>query len=108
MQTYRASVIAMVKRPSGWVPLALSVFCVLLLIAALGLTVQVAPDAPGEVHDEGPLARLYQLIMLVELVLIGWFALRWASRDIKAGATVIALQVLAIAASFVPLLIIES
>jgi len=101
MQTYRGSVISMTKHPSAFVPLVLSGAALALLVGYIALY------GVQQSEDEGPAARLYQLMIGIQVLVIGWFALRWARQDIKAGATVIALQILAIAASFVPLVLLE-
>ena len=107
MQTYRGSVIAMAKHPSGYMPLLLSVCAIALL--GIYLAVYGAGSArPGiDVHDEGPAAHVYQLLIGAQLLIIPWFSLRWGWREFKAGATLVALQVLAILASFGPLWLIE-
>ena len=105
MQTYRGSVIAMARHPSGY-----------RATGPVGLRAGLAGRIPGRVrprqrpraaHDEGAAAHIYQLLIGVQLLIIPWFALRWGWRDAKAGVGVLALQVLAILASFGPLWLIE-
>jgi len=97
MQTYRGSVISMAKHPSGYVPLILSAAALALLLgylALFGVTRQ---------EDEGTAAHLYQLMIGAQVLIIPYFALRWGIQDLKAGASVIALQVVAILITFAPL-----
>lgn len=106
MPTYRSSVIAMAKHPSAYVPVILSV-CALLMLAGAFTYNLVTGVVVKEDHDEGVLAHLYQIMIGVQILIIPWFALRWGWRDWRAGATLLALQVLAIAGSMVPLWLIE-
>lgn len=107
MQTYRGNVIAMAKHPSGFVPLVLSA-CAIALLASYIAIYGVGSARPDvDVHDEGSAAHIYQLLIGAQILIIPWFALRWGRRDLRAGTTLVALQVLAIIASFGPLWLIE-
>lgn len=79
------------RLPSAYVPLAMSLAAVafmILYVARFGVS-----HEPG--HDEGAPARLFQLVMLAQLPIIGYFALRWLPRAPKQGLAVVALQALA-------------
>lgn len=104
MRSYRGSVIAMGKHPSGFVPLILSGCALALLVGYLML---FGAGSGRAAHDEGAAAHVYQLLIGVQILVIPWFALRWGWRDLKAGSTLVALQVLAALASFGPLWLIE-
>ena len=106
METYRSSVIAMARRPSGYAPLILSGCALLMLAGALAYNL-LTGVAVKEDHDEGVLAHLYQIMIGAQILIIPWFALRWGRRDWRAGLTLLAAQVLAIACSMVPLWLIE-
>lgn len=106
MQSYRGSVVAMARQPSAYLPLILSTAALLLLAGAFTFNF-LTGAAVKEDHDEGVLAHLYQIMIGVQVLIIPWFALRWGWREWHAGATLLALQVLAITASFVPLWLIE-
>ncbi|KRA83517.1 hypothetical protein ASD76_05610 [Altererythrobacter sp. Root672] len=57
--------------------------------------------------DESTTARLWQLLMLLQLPLIGWFGVRWFQRDPKGTVTMIAIQALAIVAAAMPVFLLE-
>jgi len=102
--SYRGNVAAMAKHPSAFVPLVLSGLALAELVAYLAI---FGPGSGAEATDEGTAARLYQLLIGLQFLIIPWFALRWGWRDLRAGATLLVLQGLAIASSFVPLWLIE-
>ena len=80
---------------SGWLPLAIPIFLLALgarYVAIHGLVSQV---------DEGTEAHLFQLLMPVQLVVMGYFALTWLPRAPRAAFLVLALQAVAVAAVFV-------
>jgi hypothetical protein len=106
MQTYRSSVIAMAKHPSAWGPLALSGGALLLLAGAFTYNLVTGAVVQKD-QDEGVLAHLYQIMIGVQVLIIPIFGLRWGWRDWRAGSTLIALQVLGILLTFVPLWIYE-
>lgn len=104
MQTYRGSTVAMARHPSAFVPLILSGCALALLVGYLSV---FGIGSGRTAHDEGATAHLYQLLIGAQLLIIPWFALRWSWREWRAGATLLALQALAITASFAPLWLIE-
>ena len=89
----------LLKRPAGFVPLALSAAALSLIGGYLALYGTVAtPDG-----DEGAAAHLFQLLMLLQLVATGVFAMRWLPRAPRQALVVLALQ---IAAWIVPIALI--
>ena len=106
MQTYRSSVLAMAKHPSAFVPMVLSGLALLELLGAITYNV-VTGAVVKEAHDEGVLAHLYQIMIGVQFLIVPWFLLRWGWRDVRAGATLLGLQVLAVLLTFVPLWLVE-
>jgi len=75
-----------IKKPSALIPLAMS-------LAALGLVVGHAL-VYGIVHeaDEGAAAHIFQLLMVAQLPIIAYFALRWLPRRPREALLVLALQ----------------
>jgi len=89
------------KHWSGWVPVAIPVFLLLLglrFVALNGLVRQA---------DEGTEAHLFQLLMPVQLLVMGYFALTWLPRAPRAALPVLALQIFAAAAVFAMVFWIE-
>jgi hypothetical protein len=57
--------------------------------------------------DEGAAAHLWQLLMLAQLPIIGYFAIRWRSQSAKEPAVVLAIQLAAIAAAATPVFLFK-
>ena len=82
------------KHWSGWLPIAIPVLLLVLgarFVALNGLVRQA---------DEGTEAHLFQLLMPVQLVVMGYFALTWLPRAPRAALPVLASQVFAAAVVF--------
>ena len=86
---------------SGWLPLAIPIFLLALgarYLAIHGLVSQA---------DEGTEAHLFQLLMPVQLLVMGYFALTWLPRAPRAALPVLVLQAAAAAAVFVAVYMID-
>jgi len=93
--------ILLLKRPGGWIPLAMS-------LAALALVfIHLAMYGKDPQPDEGLAAHLFQLLMVGQLPIITFFGLRWLPRYPKDAIRVIALQAVAGIAAFAPVAILE-
>ena len=93
--------ILLLKRPGGWIPLAMS-------LAALALVfIHLAMYGKDPQPDEGLAAHLFQLLMIGQLPIITFFGLRWFPRYPKDAIRVIALQAVAGIAAFAPVAILE-
>ena len=86
---------------SGWLPLAISIF--LLALAAR----YVAMHGVVSQADEGTEAHLFQLLMPVQLQVMGYFALTWLPRGPRLAVPVLALQAAAAAAVLVAVYVID-
>jgi len=78
------------RLPSACVPLVMSVSATMLVLAHVAI---FGVSEPG--GDEGTPAHLFQLIMLAQVPIIAYFAIRWLPLAPKRGSIVLALQVLA-------------
>jgi peptidoglycan/LPS O-acetylase OafA/YrhL len=76
----------MIKKPSAFLPIAMS-------LAALA-TVLIFLAMFGVVHetDEGTAAHIWQLLMGLQLPIVGFFAIKWLPRVPKQALYVLALQ----------------
>jgi hypothetical protein len=83
-----------IRQPSALVPIAMS-------LAALALVLGHAA-VYGVVHeaDEGTAAHLFQLLMVAQVPVVGYFALKWVPRAPGGALGVLALQLLAALAAF--------
>ncbi len=79
---------------SAWLPIAIPLF-----LLALGVRYVAIHGFVGQA-DEGTEAHLFQLLMPVQLVIMGYFALTWLPRAPRPALVVLAVQVAAAIAVF--------
>jgi hypothetical protein len=99
VQPYPSSVLSLVRKPSAFFPLIMSL-CGLAMVVVFLLLV-VVPQTPVP-HDERLPARIFQLLLVGQLPFMAVFALRWFRQDVRAGATILGLQLLAIVLALMP------
>ncbi len=82
------------KQWSAWLPVAMS-------LAGLGLVVGHAAMY-GIVHeaDEGAAAHIFQILMVLQLPIVAYFAIKWLPRSTGQALGVLALQLGAALAAF--------
>ena len=80
------SVETLFRRPSGFMPVAMSSIALLLVLVHVA-TVGVEPQA-----DEGTAAHVWQLLMVAQLPLIAYFGIRWVPPAPKQGLIVLLTQ----------------
>ena len=84
------------KHPSALLPIGMS------LAACVVVVVHVAVYGAAREADEGAAAHIFQLLVLAQLPLIAYFALRWLPRAPGQALAVLALQACAVIAAFAP------
>jgi len=90
MPAYPTSVIALARRPSGFVPVLMSLTALAIVIASVATMGAVRPT------DEGTAAHSFQLLIVGEVPLLVFFVVRWLPKDLRAALTVLAIQAAAI------------
>ena len=98
MQQSAISFGSMLKKPSGFIPIVMS------LVGLSVVLVHVAMFGTGPEADEGATAHLWQLLMAGQLPVIAYFAIAWCRRAPREGLEVIALQAGAALAAVAPVL----
>jgi hypothetical protein len=88
--------LSMMKRPSAFLPMAMS-FVALAIVLGHITIFGVAREA-----DEGPTAHIFQLLMISQLPIIIFFAIKWLRRDPRQTLLVIALQLVVAVATLAP------
>jgi hypothetical protein len=88
------------KQASALLPLAMS-------FAALAL-VLVHTAMYGVVHeaDEGTPAHIFQLLMVAQIPIVAFFAIKWVPRNPRSAILVLVLQAGAVIAAFAPIIIL--
>jgi len=84
------------KQPSAFLPLAMSIMALAMVLGSLAMY--------GVVHetDEGTVAHLWQILMAGQMPVIAFFAIKWLRRAPKQALGVLALQAAALLASMAP------
>ena len=89
---------AMLKQPSAFVPLLMS----LAALSLVGIAVALHGVSGARQPDEGAFAHLWQLMMAGQLPVIAWFAIKWLPKSPKEALPVLVLQGLAGIAAAAP------
>jgi hypothetical protein len=92
----------LMQRPSAWIPIAMSIAAVLLV---LGYVAAIGVHEPQA--DEGAAARIFQLLLAGQVPVVAFFSLRWVPQMPRPALQVIALQLLAALATFLLVVLLE-
>ena len=89
--------LSLLKKPSAWLPIVLS----LSIIAMIAGFLFFVGASGSRAEDEGVAAHLFQLWLVLEALLIPFFALTWLPRLPKEASLILAAQIfLALAGMF--------
>jgi hypothetical protein len=94
------TVTAMLRHPSAFLPIVMSLVALAMVVwfvAAHGVVRQ--PDESGQ-------ARVWQLLMAAQVPVIAYFALRWLPRETRPARIVLTLQILAAILAAAPVLLL--
>jgi hypothetical protein len=89
------------KQASALVPLAMS-FAALALVLAHTAMYGVVREA-----DEGTPAHIFQLLIVAQLPIVAFFAIKWLPRNPRSAMIVLALQAGAALAAIAPVIILK-
>ena len=86
----------MMKRPSAFIPVAMSLTALAVLMGSIAMF--------GVVHetDEGATAHIWQILMAGQMPVLAFFAIKWLPRAPKPTLCVLSLQAVAAFASMAP------
>jgi hypothetical protein len=87
---------AIIKRPSAFLPLAMSLTALSLVLG------HIAIFGPAREADEGTTAHLWQILMAGQMPVLAFFAIKWLPRAPRQTLYVLALQAGAVLASMAP------
>jgi hypothetical protein len=82
----------LLKQPSAWIPMAMSLVALAFLLGYVAVFGFANGTSGG---DEGAPARIFQLIMVAQLPIAGYFAIKWLPRQPKQALFILALQAVA-------------
>jgi hypothetical protein len=86
----------MIRRPLAWIPVAMSLAILTMVLTTIGLSGAVRQE------DEGTQAHVFQLWLVLEVVLVVAFAVAWVPRRPKQALVVLAIQILCALAACAP------
>ena len=88
--------ISTLKQPSAWIPIAMSLAILVMILVNIGII--------GVVHeaDEGTAAHIFQIWLVLEVLLVVFFAIKWLPRKPKEALFVLAIQIVAALAACAP------
>jgi len=92
------------KQPSAWIPLAMSFVALAMIVVFVAINGFVSSGN----GDEGAPARIFQLIMVAQLPIAGYFAVKWLPKQPKQSLMVLALQAIAWVIPIVTIIYLES
>jgi len=95
---------SLIKKTGAWVPIALSLAMlafILVYLAMFGVSAQ-GPDA-----DERAPARLFQLWLFLEALMIPFFVVKWLPQNPKQALFVLTLQIVAVLSACFPVFYLE-
>ena len=94
--------LTLLKKPSACLPIAMSAGALALVAGCLAL--YGIPRAGG---DEGAVAHTWQLLIVCQVPLIGYFAWKWLRRAPRQAVVVLALQGVAVVAALAPVFLLH-
>lgn len=86
------------RRPSAFLPLAMSVAALVLVLAHVAMVGVAAARQP----DEGATAHIFQLLLVAQLPFVAFFAIKWLPRAPRISLPVLALQAAAVITALAP------
>jgi hypothetical protein len=91
----------LLKKPSAFLPMAMS------LAALASVLIHIAIYGPARQADEGTAVHIFQLLLLVQLPIVLFFAIRWLPRFPRPALLVLALQAAAGLAALAPVFFLK-
>ena len=95
------SPLTVLKHPSAFLPVAMSLAALATLLASLALHGS-APES-----DEGAVAHIWQLLMAGQVPIVFFFAFKWVRRSPRQALPILGLQVGAALAAMAPVFLLH-
>ena len=88
---------SILKKPSAWIPIVLSLTVLAILILSIAMF-----GPPVRQPDEGTGAHLFQIWLVLEVLMVAFFAIKWLSRVPKQALLVLAIQIITVLTACAP------
>jgi hypothetical protein len=92
-----------VRKPSAYLPLAMSLTALALVGGAYAFALATRHHGLVREPDEGAIAHLWQLLMAGQLPVLAFFAIKWLPRAPRQTLYILALQAGAVLAAMAPI-----
>jgi hypothetical protein len=89
------------KHPSAFLPVAMSLGALAILLVSLAL------HDPEPEPDEGAIAHIWQLLMAGQVPIVLFFAIKWVPQSPRQAVRILALQVGAALAAMAPVFLLH-
>ena len=97
----RMNSLAMLKHPSAFLPVAMSLGALAIVLVFIALH-GTAPQA-----DEGAAAHIWQFLMVAQIPIVVFFTIKWLPKLPRQAVPIIALQVCAALAAMAPVFLLH-
>lgn len=94
----------LIKKPLAWLPIAISATALLLIVGYV-VAFGVASEPGG---DEGPVARIFQLLMVTQALMAIFFVAKWLPKEPKYTLQIFTLQIIVALIPFLTIIFLES
>lgn len=101
MSDYPGTLLSLSRRPSAFVPMAMSIAALVVVLSTLARFGVPPPHA-----DEGAAAHIWQLLMVCQVPEIAWFAFRWLRKAPRLTCGVLAIQLALALAALAPVVVL--
>jgi hypothetical protein len=98
MNQYPNSFLTLSKKPSAFMPMAMSIAALAMVLASI----VASSGAVVREADEGAVAHIWQLLMAGQVPILAYFVIRWLPRVPRPTLYVLALQIVAALSAMAP------
>ena len=88
----------LIKQPSAWIPIAMS-----LIVLAFWFFSIARCGVPIRETDEGTAAHLFQIWLVLEVLTVAFFAIKWLPQRPKQTLSILAVQIITTLAACAPI-----
>jgi len=92
---------AILKHPSAFLPVAMSVAALTIVLIFLAL------HGPAPQADEGAAAHLWQILMAAQLPIVAFFAIKWVPQWPRQAGLILGLQAVTALAAMTPVFLLH-
>lgn len=91
-----------IRQPSAWIPILLSLATLTIMLISFAIF-----GIPHREADEGTAAHLFQIWLVIEVIMIVFFAIKWLPQRPKQALPILVLQIVATLAACVPVFLLN-